>query len=88
MEQDYINKLSEVEQVSVPDSILEVITNKIETKRITDKRNTNIAMVFAFVLLFANAGILSTYSNKSESNGAEISLNPYEFNTSTLVSYE
>ena len=85
MKQEYLNKL---EKVSVPDFLLEGIKNKIETKRITDKRSGNYALVFAFILLFVNAGTLKAYSSTNNSNTASQEVNPYSIDESTLIGYE
>ncbi|MGK0435792.1 MAG: hypothetical protein ACJAX0_000020 [Flavobacteriales bacterium] len=85
MEQDYLNK---IEKVSIPDSLLEGIKNKIETKRITEKRNGNYALAFAFALLFVNAGTLTTYNNTKNSNKANQEVNPFSINESTFIGYE
>ena len=87
MEQDFLNRLEKIEPVSVPDFLLDGIKNKIETKRISDKRNGNYAMVFAFVLVFANVGILTAY-NTNKSSTANQEVNPYSMEVSNLIPYE
>ena len=87
MEQDYLNNLEEIEPVSVPDFLLEGVRNKIEAKRIKDKRNGNYALVFAFVLLFANLGILTTYSTNKTHTAAQ-SINTYSLQESTFIEYD
>lgn len=88
MEQDYLTNLVEIEPVSVPDFLLEGVRNKIEMKRIKDKRNTNYALAFAFVLLFANFGILTAYKTKTNKNTASQVINPYSLQESTFIGYE
>lgn len=88
MEQNYLNKLEKIQPALVPDFMLDGIKKKIEEKRITDKRNGNYALIFAFVLLFANVGILSEYNNKTNTNTANQEVNLYSIETSNFIGYE
>lgn len=89
MGQDYLNKLEKIEPVLVPDFLMDGIKNKIEAKRVTDKRNGNFTLVLAFILLLANVGVISSYNSKGNSNNtANVEVNPYSFNQSSFIEYD
>ncbi len=88
MEKDYLNKLKKIEQVSVPDSLMEGIQSKIETKRIVDKRNNNLVLAFTFILLFANAGVVISYNKAQSKSTASQQVNPYSFGNTTFIEYD
>ncbi|MEN8929284.1 MAG: hypothetical protein ABF242_07725 [Flavobacteriales bacterium] len=88
MEQGNLDKLSRIEPVSVPDFLLDRIKNKIETKQIVEKRNTNFLLAFALVLLIVNGGVLTTYSSDQDSKNTSQTINPYSISETIFTGYE